>query len=278
MFFTNLSSSINLKGFNFSIVAGFILFSMSSTSVSAQPSNTSLPVHGKGAPSTPTLSVPTTFKLNQPISAIVGSSQDPDEDPIFYEIRWCTEPNGAGNCVVGKDQTFTSPGNRYVAARAVTPRGFPQQSQGFSLWTIEVIANYTAVITYGGACGAGSTVSGYGKTFTCPITTQEADAAGVSYNASYNINQKTLVTMNHNKAQSYCASLEGGYRLPTLSELNDLYQIVKFQSLSYWPIDGAIYYGSTTPDGPNYMAHSLYQLNGVAVFSPLSNTLVSCVK
>ncbi len=105
----------------------------------AMESHHTLPVYGNGAPVEPVLSVPS-FRLGQTLTANARSI-DPDEDPIQYQFRWCTLPQGEGSCVEGQTQTFNSPGNRYVVARAITPRGYPKETQGQSGWSKEVVAN-----------------------------------------------------------------------------------------------------------------------------------------
>lgn len=104
----------------------------------AMESNHTLPVYGNGAPVEPILSVPS-FRLGQALTANARST-DPDEDPIQYQFRWCTLPKGEGTCVEGQTQTFNSPGNRYVVARAITPRGYPKETQGQSGWSKELVA------------------------------------------------------------------------------------------------------------------------------------------
>ena len=107
--------------------------------VIAMESEHTLPVHGKGGPVQPVLSVPS-FRLGQLLTANAHSS-DPDGDPIQYQFRWCTQPGGEGTCVEGQKQMFTTPGNRYVVARAITPSGYPQDTQGQSTWSQEVVAH-----------------------------------------------------------------------------------------------------------------------------------------
>lgn len=107
--------------------------------VIAMDSEHTLPVYGQGAPAQPELSVPS-FRLGQLLTANARAS-DPDGDPIQYQFRWCTQPGGGGSCVEGQTQVFNTPGNRYVVARAITPRGYPQETQGQSVWSQEVVAN-----------------------------------------------------------------------------------------------------------------------------------------
>lgn len=107
--------------------------------VIAMESEHTLPVYGLGVPLQPELSVPN-FRLGQLLTANARSS-DPDGDPIQYQFRWCTQPGGGGTCVEGQTQIFNTPGNRYVVARAITPRGYPQETQGYSAWSQEVVAN-----------------------------------------------------------------------------------------------------------------------------------------
>ncbi|MGL5487507.1 MAG: hypothetical protein ACRDC6_14660 [Shewanella sp.] len=151
----------------------------------AAPSNSSLPVHGQGAPTIPTLIVPEVYAFSQPVIASAVGSTDPDDDPINYVIRWCTGANGTGECITGPNQIFDAGKVRYVSARAETSRGFPQSSQGASPWSAESLIR-------AGFLG-----------FTTPTTT------------SY----------SWNNADTYCKSLTPPARLPTVDELQNVYYI-----------------------------------------------------
>ncbi|MFM4723451.1 adhesion domain-containing protein [Aeromonas veronii] len=265
-----------------SLVAGGLYLALGQVAQAA-PSNGTGPVHGQGAPSVPTLTVPTSIKLNEPAVAVVTGSTDPDGDPIEYEVRWCSEAAGAGSCVLGETQIFTKPGSRYVMARAVTPRGFPQDLQGASPWSEE---NLIRVSSFGGGCTSGATVSVGTLTFSCPVTTSEAKAIPFAYGSSFTLNSVEYATFTWDQAFNYCKQLGEGYRIPTMSELRTLYSAYPnggMRDTLGWPVDvvgsSKHYYWSSTSGGIRFY-QSKKMLNDDEGSADVSYTgnIVSCVR
>lgn len=187
-------------------------------SVYAAESSDTLEVWGQGAPSVPSLSV-YGFIVDTPITATHGTSTDPDGDPINYEVRWCTGTNGTGTCVTGATQTFTNKTTRYVAVRAVTPRGYPSSTQGQSNWSPETTSVVGDLIEIPGV-GMFSKPDGLNKNWT--------------------------------SADAYCSNLTSGgfsdWRLATESELKGVYTLYPSGTVRArfdWPA-GTTYYWTST--------------------------------
>lgn len=249
----------------------------------AAPSNGTGPVHGQGAPSVPTLTVPTSIPLNKPAVAVVTGSTDPDQDPIEYEVRWCSEAAGAGSCVFGETQIFTTPGSRYVMARAVTPRGFPQDLQGASPWSNEGLIS---VSNFGGGCTSGATVSVGRLTFSCPVTTFEAEAIPVAYSTSYDEDGVKYATFTFNQAFDYCRQLGEGYRVPTITELRSLYSAYPnggIKNTIGWPVSTAsstsnYYWSSSRNNIDMYLTVRMVDGSEGTALPSYGGNLISCVR
>lgn len=112
-----------------------ILFVLAGHSAVAKESDSTAAIYGRGAPTAPAI----TFKAMTQDQYLrvdrVDGSIDPDGDEITYQTRWCSEPSGQGACSYGDAQQMSESVSYYVAARAVTPRGYPQATQGGSNWT-----------------------------------------------------------------------------------------------------------------------------------------------
>lgn len=137
-------------------------------------------LQGKGGPSVPSIITIPAHNVGEAVTATASGSLDPDDDPISYEFRWCTGVNGTGtSCLTGATQTFSDQEIRYVQVRALTPRGYPQATQGSSPWSADVTTQ-----AYGTAPTAtGLTISGteeVNATLTGTFTYFDADgdAAG----------------------------------------------------------------------------------------------------
>lgn len=261
-----------------SLVACGIYLALGQIAYAASSTET-LPTHGKGAPTAPdTLAVPTYFELHQTINGNASGATDPDEDPIVYELRWCTEAEGNGNCVTGEQQIFTTNGDRYVAARALTARGYPQDSQGAGPWTTEQLVKQ---FVYGGGCSnASAIIDASSMRFTCPLTVSELEAVGISYDAgkTYTANGHTYPLFTRDQAAAYCSALPGGrYRLPTIYELNGLYQSSRPISNNGWPNFGGGYWSSSISTSGTVVYD--IELNGGFISNPSKNDydLVTCV-
>lgn len=112
-----------------------VLLLLAGQSANAKVSDSTAVIHGRGAPTAPAM----TFKAMTQDQYLrvdrVDNSVDPDGDEITYQTRWCSEPSGQGSCSFGDAQLMSESVGYYVGARAVTPRGYPQATQGGSVWT-----------------------------------------------------------------------------------------------------------------------------------------------
>lgn len=218
----------------------------------ASPSEKTFPVYGKGAPTVPSSVIVPNITIGQEVIATATGSIDPDDDPITYEIRWCTQSGGKGVCVIGEKQNFTTFGNRYVAARAMTSRAFPQETQGSSPWSPEVLAKdiNDSTADFQAGCSNGFVRMGQ-LVFSCPLTKNAADRFSLPYayaidsttdntSASTPSVGKTFIAHYQTLGADFCQKLvangSADWRLPTKNELQSLYS-TGFLKNNGWPFD-----------------------------------------
>ncbi|PPA27884.1 hypothetical protein C3737_22110 [Aeromonas jandaei] len=130
---------------------------------------------------------------------------------------------------------------------------------------------------FGAGCTKGLVTIPGGLTYTCPLTQAEAEANGISYSGILSENGVVYVGHTWPKARDYCNGLGGGYRLPTLDELNALYSAYgNMTSYAGWPTGN--YYWSSTEGIPG--AHYNVSLGSGFVTSSYDSIkrFVTCVR
>lgn len=232
------------------------------------------PVVGQGAPLAPmsvTLDKP--LILGRASTATAADYSDPDGDPLdHWEYEWRTAPLGAGS-LLGAGASY-SPGNEntvYLRSRALAARGYPdEQKEG--AWAEQPLTPQAAI---GARCTSGRTLSANGLTWTCPLTTSEADAAGITYQATNTELGQTWVRMNWSTANSYCQGQ--GYRLATKDELSALYVTKGDMSAAGWPISNHYYWASTEYNAGSHYGVALGS-GGVSYVIDSGHDFVTCVR
>ncbi|MBV7436889.1 Ig-like domain-containing protein [Aeromonas sp. sif2416] len=112
----------------------------------------------------------------------------------------------------------------------------------------------TAELTVAVACSNETLTDAAGKTWTCPLTTSKADAAGYPYSGAYGENGISYALLTWPEASAYCAALGEGYYLPPVEEMKALYdEIGNPESYAGWPT--AMYYWTGTA-GVNEGTHN----------------------
>lgn len=275
---TNQSRLFRIPGLmQLSLVTGGIYLLLSPLVFAGLSASTET-VHGQGAPTVPIITVPSSAFTGKAETAI-ATSTDPDGDPIEYQFRWCSAANGAGTCLVGSTQTFAKVGDRYVAAKAVTPRGYPQPEQGSSLWSADKVIKYYAVV--GAGCGSGATLVASGRTYSCPMTKAEADTQGITYNSTVTELGIQYVLIRASQRNYYCSQLGPDYRVPNRSELRDLYNAYPnnvIKTTHRWPNDND-YWSSENRDASNIYSVYLAGTVFTEVFGNDPNgNIMTCVK
>lgn len=144
-------------------MGGMALLLLVGHSAIAKVSEPTTAIYGRGAPTAPAM----TFKAMTQDQYLrvdgVDSSIDPDGDEITYQTRWCSEPSGQGSCSYIDSQLMSESTGYYIAARALTPRGYPQATQGSSDWTEQATGRIPKVtniqVNRGQLAGPGTAVS-----------------------------------------------------------------------------------------------------------------------
>ncbi|MBV7436888.1 Ig-like domain-containing protein [Aeromonas sp. sif2416] len=163
-----------------------------------------------------------------------GSSQD-----VTSLVSWSSDDLAIAS--VGSNTglaTGVAPGNSTITAMALDGSGLSD----------------TAELTVATGCSNETLTDAAGKTWTCPLTTSKADAAGYPYSGAFGENGISYALLTWPEASAYCAALGEGYYLPPVEEMKALYdEIGNPESYAGWPT--AMYYWTGTA-GVNEGTHN----------------------
>lgn len=138
----------------------------------------------------------------------------------------------------------------------------------------------TAELTVTGAgCTTDGLIDGAGKTWTCPLTQSKADADSIPYTATRTENGITYALLDWPQADAYCASLGGGYYLPSRDELQGLHsEFGDLETYVGWPTETR--YWSATMGQYAGTHHAINLINGAdeGAYSDANAQYVACVK
>ena len=131
---------------------------------------------------------------------------------------------------------------------------------------------------FSAGCAMGTVTGSGGLNYTCPLTMSEADAKGILYTAPNPENGEVYVLMDWAQGDTYCRNLGYGYRMPTLVEMDLLYNdFGNMTTYAGWPT--VMGYKSSTSVG--VATHGGINLNDGTLTSQQADaalSYVSCVR
>ncbi|MFM5364073.1 adhesion domain-containing protein, partial [Aeromonas veronii] len=126
---------------------------------------------------------------------------------------------------------------------------------------------------FGAGCTQGLVTAG-GLTYTCAMSSEVANANGISSSGSVQVNGVWYILHSWKSANAYCTNLGG--RLPTLDELKALHNTLGDMKRYGWPTSSG--YWSSTQSRPGY--HYGLQLSGGLDYDTIDSygSFVTCVR